>query len=354
MTTPARLQRSRSAPAAPAAGDGAAPSAVPAAGGERTAAAVPAAGGERTAAAVPAAAGGSPEFAARLVPLDAGFYAFSLAPHTGWREPVVGLPLPAVHVCPPPDRDGIEITDNLGRAGPGRVGAWLGGRCSTLFVKAPPGGGAALVTAYLSRDPEAHPLQLEIRRIDPGDVAFAASPVGPGVSPGGTPAPIMTLAMGAAAAPPDAMQPVRLEIVAHIRGRGDIRFGDSLWIGRLGPGLWIEAFTLWSRDQSVAGAIEYKGLSASGTETPWVACGSPCGTTGQGIPLVGFAVRQRGVPGGALFDCEYAGYFGSGTVAGPVRNGAPCRSSSDNDPLEGMQLRVTRRPPRTTAIAPAG
>src|SRR5688572_6097170 len=46
------------------------------------------------------------EFVATLVPLEPGFYAFSLAAETRWRTPVVGLALPAVHVCAPPDCDG--------------------------------------------------------------------------------------------------------------------------------------------------------------------------------------------------------------------------------------------------------
>lgn len=272
-----------------------------------------------------------PRFIARLIPLDPGFYAFSLAAETGWREPLAGLALPAIQVCAPPDQDGaIVITDSFGRAG-----SWLGGRHNMLFVTLPAGGGAALVTAYLARDPDSMPLALEIRRVG-----------APGPATAGSPAPVVRLMMGEPASADRPPQAVSLDIVAHIRGRGDVRFVNTPWIGRLGAGLWIEAFAIFPRDRSADTAIEYKGLTASGAETPWLASGSPCGTRGQGIPLIGFAVRQKAVASGALFDCEYTGYFRSGATAGPTRNGAPCRSAVNNDPLEGMQLRIARRPPR--------
>ena len=140
-----------------------------------------------------------------------------------------------------------------------------------------------------------------------------------------------------------------LEVVAHIRSRGDVRFVDAPWAGRLGPGLWIEGFTVLPHKGLAAGAIEYKGLTASGTETPWTDGGDFCGTRGRGLPLIGFAVRQKSAPGSAPLDCEYSGYFQSGAIAGPTRNGAPCRSATDNDPLEGLQLRITPRPPRPSS-----
>jgi len=298
-----------------------------------------------------ARAGAPPHFVARLVPLDPGFYAFSLAAETAWREPRNARPggrlsgdgfaLPAIQVCAPPHQPGaIAITDSFGRAG-----SWLGGRHEMLFVTAPPGGGAALVTAYLARDPDSLPLELEIRRVDaPAPGSATGSPPGSATAP--PLVPLVRLTMAGLASAQRSPPRVSLEIVAHIRGRGDVRFVDTPWIGRLEPGLWIEALTIQPRDRSAAASIEYKGLTASGAETPWLGSGSPCGTRGQGIPLIGFAVRQKAGAGGAVFDCEYAGYFCSGATAGPARNGAPCRSAIDNDPLEGMQLRITPRPIR--------
>jgi hypothetical protein len=263
----------------------------------------------------------APYFIARLVPLDPGLYAFSLTAETAWREPGAGLALPLVQLCAAPRQDGaVEITDSFGRAG-----SWLGGCHTVLFVKSPAGGGAALVTGYLARDPDTAPLELDIRRV---------APPGP---------PVMTLRMGGAGVAERSPEGAGLDIVAHIRGRGDVRFLDTTWVGRLGPGLWIEGFTVQLHSRLTGVAIEYKGLTANGTETPWIETGDFCGTRGQGLPLIGFAVRQKTVPGGAPIDCEYTGYFQSGAIAGPTRNGAPCRSATERDALEGMQLRVTPR-----------
>jgi hypothetical protein len=100
--------------------------------------------------------------------------------------------------------------------------------------------------------------------------------------------------------------------------------------------------------------VEYKGLTGSGFETPWLSDDEMCGTKGMSVPLVGFAVRLKPGAATANYDCEYSGYFKSGLTVGPLRNGAPCRSTVANDPLEGIQLTIRRRaaaPERTTKLA---
>jgi hypothetical protein len=295
----------------------------------------------------------APQFVARLVPLDPGFYAFSLASDTTWREPVTGLALPAVQLCAAPREEGaVEITDSFGRAG-----SWLGGRNKVLFVKAPAGGGAALITGYLARDPDSQPLELDIRRIaEAGPATKLAEDAQRRPSERAKlppPAPVTRLRMGGVGTGERPSDGAGLEIVAHIRSRGDVRFLDAPWVGRLGPGLWIEGFSVLPHRGLAAAAIEYKGLTASGTETPWTDGGNFCGTRGRGIPLIGFAVRQKTAPGSAPLDCEYTGYFQSGAIAGPTRNGAPCRSAMDNDALEGLQLRLTPRPTRPASTKTA-
>lgn len=137
---------------------------------------------------------------------------------------------------------------------------------------------------------------------------------------------------------------VPLQIKTHIRSRGDMSFSDAPWAGRVGPGLWIESFSIRPLEHLAAKDIEYKGLTGTGFETPWQSSEQFCGTKGISMPLVGFAVRLKPGPEGSAFDCEYSGYYRSGATAGPFRNGAPCRSALANDPLEGMQIRITRRP----------
>ena len=183
-----------------------------------------------------------PNAVARLVDLDPGLFAFSIAGITPWRGMERGLGLPAVHVAPVKSAQdaAIEIT-----TAEGRPGAWLGGRSTTLLVRSPVRGGRALVTAYLGHDPAGPPLAMTIRRID------AAAEL-----------PARTVSFAAQAqsgAPPE----IGLEIVLHIRGRGDVYFFDSGWAGRVGPGSWIEAFTILPRHALAAAAIEYKGLPAA-------------------------------------------------------------------------------------------
>ncbi len=139
---------------------------------------------------------------------------------------------------------------------------------------------------------------------------------------------------------PDA---VRLQVDAHIRNRGDMRFVGVDWVGRVGKGLWIEGFALTPLDRLGGDEIECKTLTATGFETPWVGNCGFCGTRGMGVPLVGFAIRVKPRDGVGLFDCEYVGFFQSGATVGPIRNGAPCRSTVIGDPLEGIQILIVGR-----------
>jgi hypothetical protein len=120
-------------------------------------------------------------------------------------------------------------------------------------------------------------------------------------------------------------------------------FSDVPWAGRLGPGLWIESFSVKPLERFTAQDIEYKALTGNGFETPWLSDEKMCGTKGMATPLLGFAIRLRPSSLAAAYDCEYTGYFQSGHTAGPLRNGVPCRSSVASDPLEGIQLRLIKR-----------
>jgi hypothetical protein len=137
--------------------------------------------------------------------------------------------------------------------------------------------------------------------------------------------------------------PLAVQISAHIRKRGDLTFTNVPWAGRVAPGLWIESFSIKPLEHFVASDIEYKGLTGSGFETPWLSDGKMCGTKGMATPLVGFAIKLKPGTAAAAYDCEYSGFFQSGTTVGPLRNGAPCRSSVANDSLEGIQLRLVKR-----------
>jgi hypothetical protein len=291
---------------------------------------------------------------ARLIPLEEGFYAFTITGAGVWAGAAPGFAVPAVHISAPPDRvDALDITDIYGEPA-----AWLGARHATVFLRSPAGGALALVTTYPARDPARPPVSLEIRRLDA--TGFAAPPPEQehpesrrkGIQPIRQP-PLATVVLSDPVPTPATAEEVRVEIIAHVRGRGDVRFVEAPWAGRLGPGLWIESLLILPRHRVAAAAIEYKGLTAAGVETEWLGSGSPCGTRGMNTPLVGFAVRQKAVSGDAVFDCEYSGYFQSGALVGPCRNGAPCLSAAANDPLEGIQLRIVERPRRATSAGRA-
>ncbi len=201
----------------------------------------------------------------------------------------------------------------------------------------------------MAREPDSTPLELEIRRVGRARSNDDLRPQKSNAEPSAgvtALAEVMTLRLGEFRRGGAGHDRSSLDIVAHIRGRGDVRFLDTPWVGRLGPGLWIEAFTIVPDGRLAARGDRIQRVERRGTETPWLDSGALCGTRGRGIPLIGFAVRQKAVPGDAPFDCEYTGYFQSGATAGPTRNGAPCRSTIDNDALEGMQLRITPRPTR--------
>jgi len=278
---------------------------------------------------------------AKLITLEEGLYAFTLPAAQPGSGIAPGFAVPAVHISAPPQgSEPMEIVDTLGRSA-----EWIAAEQTTLFVRAPARGGIALVTAYPSRDPRSPPLQLEIRRLD--HVGFAAATAESATGGAGLvrQPPFATVFLADPISVAADTEPLAIEILPHIRRRGDVRFVDAPWAGRLGPGLWIESFTILPQQRPASAAIEYKGLTAAGVETEWLSGGSACGSGGMEIPLVGFAVRQKAGTQGRRFDCEYSGYFQSGAVVGPCRNGAPCLSATANDPLEGIQLRILQRQP---------
>jgi GT2 family glycosyltransferase len=215
-------------------------------------------------------------------------------------------------------------------------GTWLFAAGSTLEVKILSAAATLVLTSV--RAPGGQPLVIDADRLDAGNkttaLARAKSP---------TPPP---------PAAADKRPSLRAQIVAHIRYRGDMAFVDVPWAGRVGPGLWIEAFAVKPLEKITDADIEYKGLTRTGIETPWISNGAQCGTRGMSVPLIGFAARLK-PSAGTGYECEYSGCFQSGAVVGPLRNGAPCRSSAPNDVLEGIQIRIVERTGATAAAAPA-
>jgi GT2 family glycosyltransferase len=272
----------------------------------------------------------------QLLPLPTGLYLFSV---TSAAPPAAGrgeLSLPAMHIGLGPGvrSDQVEFI-----AGPSTHGAWLFSM-SDLLVTRVSGSGATLVLTSV-RAPGGEVLsikveRLEDRRDEPATANAAKSTAPASTSP--KPSALEPLFDAAGSA-----LPLPVSIAAHIRTRGDMSFAHVPWAGRVAPGLWIESFSVQPLERFGARDIEYKGLTGSGFETPWISDNTMCGTRGMATPLVGFAIRLKPSAAAASFDCEYSGYYQSGVVVGPMRNGAPCRSSVANDSLEGIQLRIIKR-----------
>lgn len=275
----------------------------------------------------------------QVLSLPGGLYIFSVK--AGSAPPVSNLgqlALPAMHIGlgPGASPDQVEFL-----AGPTTHGAWLF-KPGDLLVTRVTGTAVTLVLTSV-RAPAGEVLSIKVERLEDR----VDDPIVPLQAPAAA-----VPANGASKSPPKPAAPLfastsdlplPVQIGAHIRTRGDMSFSNVPWAGRIAPGLWIESFAVLPTAHFAASDIEYKGLTGSGFETPWITDNGMCGTKGMATPLVGFAIRLKPSPDAATYDCEYSGYFQSGTTVGPLRNGAPCRSSVANDSLEGIQVRIVKR-----------
>jgi len=292
----------------------------------------------------------------QVLPLPAGLYLFSVKAANPTPPRAEGeLSLPAVHVGLGPGvrSDQVEFI-----AGPNTHGAWLFAQGDLLVTKVNGSGAALIVTSV--RAPGGDVLSIKVEKLEARAEAFsehtapAKAPVVKSASAAFSKRARNSSAKelvksGVNSAADDLVLPVQIGL--HVRARGDMNFADVSWAGRVAPGLWIESFAV--KPLRILGAqdIEYKGLTGSGFETPWLSDEKMCGTKGMAVPLVGFAVRLKSGTTTAGYDCEYSGYFQSGVTVGPLRNGAPCRSTVANDPLEGIQVRLMKR---ASATLPSG
>lgn len=279
----------------------------------------------------------------QVLPLPTGLYLFSVKAATPVVAPATGqLALPAVHVGLGP---GVRAEEVEFVAGPETHGGWLFAKGDLLVAKVK--GPAATLVLTSVRAPGGEVMSIKVERLEARADAAPAQAKGNGTQHDG----ISSDRGGAGkmqAARADRPSTVDdstlpLAVGAHIRTRGDMSFSEVSWAGRIAPGLWIESFCVRPLERFGAEDIEYKGLTGSGFETPWLSDDKMCGTKGMSTPLLGFAIRLKPSPAAAAYDCEYSGYFASGLVVGPVRNGVPCRSSVASDPLEGIQARLVKR-----------
>jgi hypothetical protein len=120
-----------------------------------------------------------------------------------------------------------------------------------------------------------------------------------------------------------------------------MKFKEGEWAGQPDQSLWIESIAIAPLEGISPDAIEYKAVTATGVETPWVSGGAPCGTRGIGVPITGFALRIKPQSGLRQLTCEYGAVCLSGAAIGPVRNGVPCYSADSSDPITGLWVAIT-------------
>ena len=277
----------------------------------------------------------------RLMRVAAGLHALTIGPVDANADDAAAVALPAIQVTSPPSNrfDPVDIITEWNDSG-----AWLGAGGGVVVLRAPPGGGYVLITAYAATGaPAALPDDIELRPIE-----RAERDEGPGAHrPKAAPADLQNAAPGDAKVPsrdqPSAnLAEVETQIVLHIERQGDRRFPAGGWAGNRGQRLQVEAISISPRGRLSDADIEYKAFGPGGRETKWVSDAMLCGTKGRGLPLTGFAVRlaphlrER-------FDVVYQGAFIKSGATEPCRNGEACLPAQHDDVLEAVNLRVVER-----------
>jgi hypothetical protein len=253
-----------------------------------------------------------------IVRLGEGLHILEIGEALAPSNPIAGLLLPAIQVSAAPN-NGASLVEVIGNEGYGE--AWLGREGGTVVVRAPPGGGHVLVTAFTDSSQTALPPTVEVRRL----ARLESNGMGSELKGGGK-----------------EQAEIGSEIILHVEGLGDRSYPGGGWVGNRGRRLRIEAFSIRPAQPLAAHDIEFKALGPNGRETPWVGDAKLCGTRGQGLPLTGFAIRPA-PHAGKRFDVVYYGAFFESGVTGPCRNGELCLPRIADDPLEAVSVQLIGR-----------
>ncbi len=256
-----------------------------------------------------------------FLPLTKGMFLFSVRPTNA--SPHVdagsGLMLPATQLSTIPGSEAGQVEFLLG---PDTPSPWLSKPSDQIIVKVNAPSAMLLITAVALQGMAA--VELDIARLDRPDT-------------------VATPPLPARAVPPlpPTEESIKLTVVTHIQNHGDTAFSEAQWAGMIGEPLWIESFSVLPLEGIAPDMIEYKGITSTGVETPWVSGGGGCGTRGIGVPLVAFAIRAKPQAGAKDIVCEYGAILLSGRMIGPARNGAPCRSDNTHDPINGIWVSIS-------------
>ena len=220
--------------------------------------------------------------------------------------------MPGVRISPPPiGGQNVEIAGF-------RPDGWLNAEGDATLVRIRNTQAQVLVPIYqLPNQPESAP-RLQVRQL------LAAN----------------DLPVPAAAAPVQA-KPEKVDVLAHIQGRGDVgaKFGD--WLGESGSNSWVEGFSITAPEGIAPADLTYQAVLGRGWLSPWVEAGEYCGSRGMALPLLGLRVRLSG-EAAEQYEISCSAKFVGGAVAGPVGNDESCEAET-LAPLEAVQIVLTPR-----------
>jgi GT2 family glycosyltransferase len=261
-----------------------------------------------------------PTASVSFLPLPEGLYLFSVRNGSATSHAEEQIPLPAMQVAAAPGTPPGHIEFLMSTA---MTNGWLIDWKDQIIAKVT--GPSVLVSMMSVLIPGMTPLEIEVQRLDQAKPAAAPATM---AAPRG----IAPLSSGHKSLP--------LEVTAHVQNRGDMKFKEAEWAGQPDQRLWIESIAISPLEGIPTDAIEYKAITATGVETPWVSGGMPCGTRGIGVPITGFALRIKPQTGLRQVTCEYGALCLSGATIGPARNGAPCYSADSSDPIMGLWVAI--------------
>ncbi len=304
----------------------------------------------------------------QFIPLQAGFYLATLRGTARTPQQIGHFTVPSAQIC------GLQAPDGKGgrieMMGPREVAeGWLQQRGDQVVFRVPDGGGQILITTYRAQGTKDSDLDIVILPLTKlmGQSAVAAAPQGqapgggsampgpaamrPPARPAAAPLPPQAAAPPVAAPPPPQVLPGLIDVLVHNAMQGDGRAASGAWAGDVQQRRnQLEGFAVTATDgRFPADGITYRAGFTDRRETRWMQLGAYCGTRGQGLGVVGIALKlspalqQRGL------DIEY-GVVGRHTGVVTARNGATCRVP-DGDVIVGIRVRLVRRGAGTQAQA---
>ncbi len=170
--------------------------------------------------------------------------------------------LPGLGISPAPGEENsvIDVVRFSGEQ-------WLRQRGDALLLRVHAARVRILLTSYnLARAQGATPPKIEIQRLDPATNTPAATAT--------TPAEESTI-----------------DMIVHLRNKGDVRGSFGEWVGDPNGELWVEGFTITPPASLLVGKLEYQSVLGKGWTSPWVGVGAFCGTRGLQIPIQGLRLR---------------------------------------------------------------